>query len=771
MPSQSHLPRASGLALTLTLALALTLAVLPQVGQGAVGSWSQLDLDNLRVDVVATDPGDPNVLFAGTNGQGVFRSVDGGQNWVQVNTGLANLFVNDILIDPTNTNNVLAATGRGSAVGETTAGVYRSTDRGVSWTHVLDAGTIWALAVTPQNPSIVYAAGGPPVFKSTDGGATWSPSFVAGTDIVNVELRGITVSPADPNVVLTAGNTEGGDGQVFRSTNAGASWDRVLAGQAAILDIRFVADLRAGVIAFFGNLVGVFRSTDSGLNWQQVTGGLGNIEVRRIEPNPLDGNEVAAGTGAGVIRSTNAGISFSQLDTSLANLSTRDVTYNRATPQTLFAGTDDGAWAFTFAQPAPTPAPTPSPAAATWFFAEGSTQPPFDTWFLVQNPTSNAASVRFTFQVEGGGIQTRDFSVGPNTRFSLFVNQILPNVAFSTRVEADQQIFVERSMFVGFDGSVITGIPAPNRSWLFSEGATVEPFHTWVLIQNPNNVPANTTVTYLLRDRPPVVQALGPLAPNSRTSIFVNQVLPNEEFGIRVDSDQPVIAEESTFRFPGNAATATEGSTAPSRTWFFAEGSSLQAPLPTDTFMLLQNPQQVATTVTMTLFGTQGQQASLQIAMPPNSRRTIFLNQVLPNASFGVRVESTEPIVAERSQSFGVEPRGLTASLGAVALATQWNLPEGSTQMPFSTTIAILNPNSTALSARLDFQLENGQVVTREFAVSANAKLSVNVNDLLPNNAFSTRVTTSLPSAVERTMFLNKLGSIGVTNAVGIAQQ
>ncbi|MHB0869228.1 MAG: WD40/YVTN/BNR-like repeat-containing protein, partial [Chloroflexota bacterium] len=581
MLSPSRLPRAAGLALALGAALVLTLALLPQVTQGAQNSWSQLDLDNLRVNVVAADPNDPNVLFAGTNGQGIFRSADGGQNWAQVNSGLGNLFVNDILIDPTNSNNVLAATGRGSAVGEATAGVYRSTDRGGSWTRVLAAGTIWALAITPQNSSVLYASGGPPLFKSTDGGATWNPSFVQGTDIVNVELRGITVSPADPSVLLTAGNTEGGDGQVFRSTNAGASWDRVLAGQAAILDISFVTDLRAGVIAFFGNLVGVFRSTDSGLAWQQVTGGLGNVEVRRIGPNPLNGNAVAAATGGGVIRSTDAGMSFSQLDGSLAGLSSRDVTYNRATPQTLFAGTDDGAWAFTFVQPTPTP--TPGPAAATSFFAEGSTQPPFDTWFLVQNPTGNAASVRFTFLVEGAGVQTRDFSVGPNTRFSLFVNQILPNVAFSTRVDSNQQIFVERSMFVGFDGSVITGIAAPNSSWLFAEGATVQPFDTWVLIQNPNNVPANTTVTYLLRDRAPVVQALGALAPNSRTSVFVNQVLPNEEFGIRVDSDQPIIAEESTFRFPGNAATATEGATTSSRSWFFAEGSSLQSPLATDT--------------------------------------------------------------------------------------------------------------------------------------------------------------------------------------------
>ena len=769
MRSPTHRWRTGWLATGLALALAFGAVAHPWSVQGGQGTWSKLDLDNIRVNVVAVDPADPNVLFAGSNGQGVFRSADGGQNWAQVNSGLGNLFVNDILIDPTNTNNILVATGRGSAVGETTAGVYRSTDRGGSWARVLEAGTIWALALTPQNPSVIYAAGGPPVFKSTNGGVNWSPSFVAGTDIVNVELRGISVDPADPNVVLTAGNTEGGQGQVFRSTNAGGTWDRVLAGQAAILDIRFVTDLRAGVLAFFGNLVGVFRSTDTGLSWARVTEELGGIEVRRVEPNPLNGNEVSAATNRGVFRSTNAGVDWSQLDTSLGNQSVRDVTYDRAGPQTIFAGTDDGAWAFTFVAPPPT-TPTPIPAAATFFFAEGSTQPPFDTWFLVQNPTGNPATVRFTFQLENATSQIRDFTVGPNSRFSLFVNQILPNVAFSTRVESNQPIQVERSLFVGFDGSVITGVPAPATSWLFAEGATVQPFHTWVLVQNPNPVPASTTITYLLRDRPPVVQSLGALAPGSRTSVFVNQVLPNEEFGIRVDSNQPVVAESSTFRFPGNAATTNAGATAASRTWFFAEGSSLQSPLATDTFLLLQNPQQAQTAVNITLFSVAGEQRSLQITMPASSRRTIFLNGVFPNASFGIRVESTEPIVAERSQFFGPEPRGASASIGASALATRWNLAEGSSQPPFTTVIAILNPNNQAMSVRIDFRLENGQVITRDFIVGATSKLSVNVNQLIPNNAFSSTVSTSLPSVVERTIFLAKLGSTGVTNTPAVPQ-
>jgi hypothetical protein len=265
-----------------------------------------------------------------------------------------------------------------------------------------------------------------------------------------------------------------------------------------------------------------------------------------------------------------------------------------------------------------------------------------------------------------------------------------------------------------------------------------------------------------------VTQSLGALPPRSRTSVFVNQVLPNEEFSIRVSSNQPVIAERSMFRFPGNAASATAGATEASRTWYFAEGSSVAAPRATDTFLLLQNPAPASTTAAITLYSTGGEQRSLQVPMPGNSRRTVFLNQHFPGASFGIRVESDQPVVAERSMFFGGEPRAFTGSMGSPSLGTTWSLAEGSTQSPFSTVIAILNPNNQAMTARIDFQLEGGQVTSRDFTIGAARKLSVNVGEILVNSAFSARVTTSLPGVVERTMFFQKAGGTGATNAIGI---
>lgn len=411
-------------------------------------------------------------------------------------------------------------------------------------------------------------------------------------------------------------------------------------------------------------------------------------------------------------------------------------------------------------------APQAQAARTTWFFSEGSSQQPFDTWLLVQNPNAQSASVRFTFFLQPSGTVVRDFVVGPTSRFSVFANQVVPNQAFSVRLDSSLPIFAERAMYVSFDGHAVTGIPEPNRLWLFAEGATVQPFDTWLLLQNPNAVAAGTRITYMLENGQTVLQTLS-LAPNSRTSIFVNQILPNAAFSTRVESDQPIIAERAMYRFPGNSATAISGVNAGSRAWFFAEGRTSFRGLRADTFLLIQNPNATQVDATITLFATDGRVTTFTVGLLPTSRRTIFLNPIL-SGSFGIRVQATADVMAERSVFFGNEPLGAFATQGAAALTTGWNLAEGETRPPFDELISILNPQSQAMTARIDFLLENGQTITRTFNVNPNSKLEILVDQFV-SGANSARITTSLPSVVERTMFIFKAGSIGATNTIGIA--
>lgn len=414
-----------------------------------------------------------------------------------------------------------------------------------------------------------------------------------------------------------------------------------------------------------------------------------------------------------------------------------------------------------------------SDPTTTWFFAEGSTQPPFDTWFLVQNPTNQTATVNFTFQLQPSGTLTHTYTVGPNTRFSLFANQVLPNQAFSTRIDADQAVLAERAMYVGYDGTAVPGIAAPQTTWLFAEGSTQSAFQTWLLLQNPNNALTAVTVTYLLDQGAPVKQTLT-LPPSSRTSIFVNQVLPNAAFASRVESDRPIVAERAMYRFPGNAVIAKAGVNAVASTWYFADGRSIQTRgQPADTWLLLQNPNSTPEVATITFFSSDGPPQTIQRTLPPASRASIFCNQVTSYLTYGIRVQATAPIIAERSvfvasPATGNEPRGAYGTIGATQLGTVWAFAEGSTAQPFRESIVILNPNDRPAAVYLDFVLPNGQINRRDWQVPPHWRDELDINAWVPDTAVSTLVTSDLPTVAERVMFWTKGGNMGFTDAVGV---
>jgi photosystem II stability/assembly factor-like uncharacterized protein len=153
--------------------------------------------------------------------------------------------------------------------------VFKSTDGGDSWTAVITGATraVYALAVDPTTPATLYAGTERGVFKSTDEGANWTINGLLG-----VIVRALVIDPTTP-ATLYAG-TEGGG--VFQSTDAAASWTAVNAGLTSTYVLALAIDpinpdtLYAGT--FFDG--GVFQST----GWRsQLNGG----EHRSEQPHHL----------------------------------------------------------------------------------------------------------------------------------------------------------------------------------------------------------------------------------------------------------------------------------------------------------------------------------------------------------------------------------------------------------------------------------------------------------------------------------------------------
>ena len=209
---------------------------------------------SFSIGALAVDPANRNVIWVGTGennvqrvvayGDGIYKSIDGGRSWK--NMGLKKSeHIGRILIDPRNSDVVYVAAQGPAWTGGGDRGLYKTTDGGKTWTKILSGDNDWTgvndVQLDPRNPDIlvattwqrlrrVYAfvAGGPgsAVWRSTDGGKTWTKSQ-SGFPDVELGRIGLSRSPANPDVVYAIADAAERKGGFFRSRDGGASWEKM----------------------------------------------------------------------------------------------------------------------------------------------------------------------------------------------------------------------------------------------------------------------------------------------------------------------------------------------------------------------------------------------------------------------------------------------------------------------------------------------------------------------------------------------------------------
>jgi len=400
--------------------------------------------------------------------------------------------------------------------------------------------------------------------------------------------------------------------------------------------------------------------------------------------------------------------------------------------------------------PTPTPPPTPTPLPKTWYFAEGSTSKPFDTWLLLQNPDPAPATARVTYMLPNGGQKVAEYALKPASRTSIYLNSVVPDTEVSTLVESDRYIFAERAMYFYQEGHDTVGTMSPSTTWYFAEGSTVPPFETWLLLQNPNREPATATITLYKEDGGTITHKM--LIPHvSRASLLLNQLVTGASVGAKVEADRPIVAERAVYKDKGRAGTDSMGAPALSRTWYTAEGVTRGG---YDTWLLMLNPHDVPGTARATYMMEDGTTTSNSYLLPPRTRISIYVNQEAPNTRVATKVEADLPIVAERSTYF---PGGLGAhnSMAAPTLSKRWYLPEGSTAKPFFENILLANPNPAPATVTASFMKEDGSTVEKQYTMKPMSRLTLQMNDILPDTAFSTRIESDQPVVAERSMYFS----------------
>src|ERR1035437_5960644 len=221
-----------------------------------------------RARAVAGSPSHPNVAYIGFDNGGVWRPTDYGSTWTPIFDNESTGSIGSIAVAPSDANTIYVGTGAGIirpdlATGD---GMYKSTDGGKTWTHLglRDSQMIANIDVDSRNPNRLFAAvlghpyGPNPergIFRSTDGGATFDnvlfkDDYTSGNDV--------RIDPKDANVVYATlwqqqqgfmengafpGAGAGAGGGIFKSTDGGNNWRPLTAGLPAVTQANLTISL------------------------------------------------------------------------------------------------------------------------------------------------------------------------------------------------------------------------------------------------------------------------------------------------------------------------------------------------------------------------------------------------------------------------------------------------------------------------------------------------------------------------------------------------
>jgi YVTN family beta-propeller protein len=291
-----------------------------------------------------------------------------------------------------------------------------------------------------------------------------------------------------------------------------------------------------------------------------------------------------------------------------------------------------------------------SDASMTWYLAEGCTTGGFETWVLLQNPGTIAASAQLTYMTESGERTGPAVAIPPCSRISINLADTIPgDFNVSTKVTSDRPIVAERAVYWnGRKGATESiGAGTPEKTWYMAEGCTAQGFETWVLLMNPGDSTAHAELTYM--NETGIVQ--GPVIdvpPRSRRPVNVADVLPNDfSVSTKVSSDQPIVAERAVYWNNRDEGQASIGSTGVSKTWYLAEGSTGPG---FETWILVQNPGVEPATISLTYMTPDVSANGPRVTIPPNSRMTFNVGDTVSfTDSVSTMVTSDMPVIAERA--------------------------------------------------------------------------------------------------------------------------
>lgn len=246
-----------------------------------------------RIQALATTS---RTLFAGTD-IGVYRSLDGGETWLQINQGLFDQNIHALVIDPKQPSTIYAGTSRG---------VFKSEDGGDNWSDWFDETTgltstvVHDLALHPDNSDILFAATEGGIFQSLDAGESWEPVF-SGQPVHLINFSG-----ASPDILYATG-----EGITLRSRNSGHDWSPVWGD--ALSTVNSLVSLNTDPeFIYSASQTGLYKSFNGGRNWVS-DGHFKKKSVDAIFVSPANLSQIYASSGESLYSSNDGGDSWKNI--------------------------------------------------------------------------------------------------------------------------------------------------------------------------------------------------------------------------------------------------------------------------------------------------------------------------------------------------------------------------------------------------------------------------------------------------------------------------
>jgi hypothetical protein len=323
----------------------------------------------------------------------------------------------------------------------------------------------------------------------------------------------------------------------------------------------------------------------------------------------------------------------------------------------------------------------------------------------------------------------------------------------------------------------------PFQAWHFAEGNSRNGFETYFSLLNLADQPASVSAQYNRDDGIRLTQWLG-IEPHSRLSLSANDIVGARAFGASFYADQDIVVERTTIWGPGqNGETMVGFAPDGRRTWHFAEGTTRGR---VTTYFVTQNLTDSPASVSALFTRDDGSTEKRQFDVSPRGRDAYRVNDLLQDTAFAATFRADQDIIVERTimiegersptqkrsredKGPNVQTNGRTdegtamlrnstgifGGLGYVGSATDlgsknWELAEGSTRGPYTTTYVLFNPGSHDTYVRFTFRLDHGDTKAKAVYLPPASRLAFDPKDVVPSADFGTSINSDYPIVVER---------------------